>query len=73
MLMEKSGLATYTCMPLSNLTADNTPSNEAKWKWSCYNKFGMDWLNRAKRKRKEDDLKSKCGDESSAKRICPQC
>ena len=71
--MQKSGLATCTCIPLSNLTADNMPSNEAKLKWSCYNKFGMDWLDRVKRKGKEDAIKSKCGDESSTKRICPQC
>ena len=49
------------------------PSNKAKWKWFCYNKVGMDWLDKAKRKRKEDDIKSKCGEESSAKRIFPQC
>ena len=42
-------------------------SNKAKWNWSCYSKFGMDRLDRAKRKRKEDDIKCKCDDESSAK------
>ena len=64
-------------MPLSTLTehitVDNMASNEAKWNWPCYNKFGMDKLDKAKRRRKEDDTKSKCGDESSAKHICPQC
>ena len=46
--------------------------NEAKWNKSCYNKFGMDRLDRAKRKRKQADIKSKSGDEISAKRTCPR-
>ena len=33
--------------------------DEAKWHKSCYNKFGMKRLDRAKRKRKQADIKSK--------------
>ena len=64
-------------MPLSHLTAhitvDDMVSNEAKWHKSCYNKFGMDRLDREKRKRKQADIKSKSGGEISAKHICPRC
>ena len=63
-------------MPLSHLTehitVDDMVSNEAKWHKSCYNKFDMNRLDRAKRKRKKADIKPKPGDESSAKHICPR-
>ena len=43
-------------MPLSNLTehitADDMVSNEAKWNWSCYNKFGMDGIGEREREKK---------------------
>ena len=41
-------------MPLSHstehMTADDMVSNEAKWDKSCYNKFGMNRLDRAKKR-----------------------
>ena len=47
-------------IPLSHstkhMTADDMVSNEAKWNKSCYNKFGMNRLDRAKRKRKQADI-----------------
>ena len=64
-------------MPLSHLTeyitVDDIVSNEAKWHKSCYNKFGMDRLDRAKRKRKQTDMEANSSDESSAKHVCPRC
>ena len=47
-------------MPLSHstehMTADDMVSHEAKWDKSCYNKFGMNKLDRAKRKRKQANI-----------------
>ena len=61
-------------VPLSHLTdhitVDDMVFNEAKWHKSCYNKFGMDRLDRVKRKRKIAIIKANSGDVSNAKRKC---
>lgn len=60
-------------VPLSHLaehiTVDDMVSNEAKWHKTCYNKFGLDKIDRAKRKRKQA---AKSDDDSCAKRVCPR-
>ena len=55
-----------------HMIADDMVSNEAKWNKYYYNNFGMNRLERAKRKRKSGH-KSKSGCQSSAKRIWPRC
>ena len=55
-----------------NITVDDMVFNEAKWYKSCYNKFGMDRLDRVKTKRKIADIKANSGDVSNAKRKCPR-
>ena len=42
---------------MEHMTAHDMVSNEAKWNKSCYNKFGMNTFDRAKRKRKQADIK----------------
>ena len=59
-------------MPLSHLTEnraeDHMVSDEAKWQKSFYNKLGMDRLDTAKRKEK-DNKKAKYCDKSRTKPI----
>ena len=59
---------------MSHLTedtnADDLATNSAKWHKSCYNKFGQDRLDRA-RKRKRADLEAESSDDSTTKHVCP--